>query len=220
MSDTPNLGLPRLIANQAQPEVPVNEAMDILDVMVQLTVVSATATEPMGSPSQPPEGVAYVVPNVGTGVFDGHGQQIAYYNAGWKFITPKAGWEAYVQDSAKSIRYTGGSPAGWTDSDSASQVVSETGTNRDATAANSGQYTRFTNGSAPTYTFNASAGFLKDAEYHGRYAGVDTLTIVGSGGMTINAPAGGTLVIPPQGTFTVKIVSGTEADLIGTTVPV
>lgn len=95
-----------------------------------------------------------------------------------------------------------------------SEVVTTSAVNTDATADNFGQYTRFTNAAA-TYTFDDAEGYESGAEYHGRYVGSGTLTITEAGGMTINPPFGGTLEIPPQGTFTIKIVSASEADLIG-----
>ncbi len=110
---TPNMGLPLLDAAQDQPEVIINQALQILDVITQLTVISATSTQPVGSPTEPADGTAYIVPNLGAGVFAGHDHQVAYYAAGWKFITPKIGWKAYVQDSATTKTYTGGSPSGW-----------------------------------------------------------------------------------------------------------
>ena len=83
---------------------------------------------------------------------------------------------------------------------------------------NSGNYTRFTNSSAKTYTFDDAESYVVGAEYHGRNVGAGDLTITEAGTMTINPPAGGTLVIPQGGTFTVKIVSADEADLFGVTV--
>lgn len=97
-------------------------------------------------------------------------------------------------------------------------VVAESGANLDATPANAGNYTRFSN-VAGTYTFDDAEAFVVGAEYHGRYVGAGTLTITAAGTMTVNAPADGTLVIPPGGTFTVKIVAADEADLFGVTVP-
>lgn len=96
-------------------------------------------------------------------------------------------------------------------------VVSSAASNVDASAASAGSYTRFSN-AAPTHTFNSSAGLAAGAEYHGRYVGSGSLTIVGAGSMVVNPPAGGTLEIPRGGTYTVKIVSSTEADLFGVTV--
>lgn len=97
-------------------------------------------------------------------------------------------------------------------------VVTESGTSLAADDTNSGNYTRFTNSSAKTYTFDDAESYVVGAEYHGRNVGVGDLTITEAGTMTINPPAGGTLVIPQGGTFTVKIVAADEADLFGVTV--
>lgn len=95
-------------------------------------------------------------------------------------------------------------------------VVNVSDENLDASTTNEGNYTRFSNSSA-TYTFSGTAGLEAGAEYHGRYVGDGTLTITEADGMTVNPPSEGTLVIPIGGTFTVKIVSETEADLFGVT---
>lgn len=97
-------------------------------------------------------------------------------------------------------------------------VVDTAASNLAASSSNSGNYTRFAHATG-TYTFDPSAGFAIGAEYHGTNVGAGTLTITAAGDMTIHAPALGTLVIPPRGRFTVKIVEGAIADLIGQTVP-
>lgn len=79
-----------------------------------------------------------------------------------------------------------------------------------------GNYDRFTHAAA-VYHFPDDEPWEVGAEYHGRYAGVGTLTLTSGTGFTINPPAGGSLVIPPGGTFTVKIVASDEADLFGVT---
>jgi hypothetical protein len=96
-------------------------------------------------------------------------------------------------------------------------VTTESGTSRNAAAADANTYVRFTNAATKTYTFNNSAGFTAGQEFSGRNAGAGALTIAGAGSMVITAPAGGTLVIPQNATFTVKIVTSTTADLIGAT---
>lgn len=101
----------------------------------------------------------------------------------------------------------------------AAPVVTESGTNLDATGANSGDYTRFTNAGAKTYTFDDAETYVTGAEYHGRNVGAGDLTLTEAGTMTLNPPAGGTLVVPQGGTFTVKIVASDEADVFGVTVP-
>ena len=57
MSDTTiHLGLPYLLAAQAQKHVTHNEALRLLDAMVQLSVLDRTRTAPPGQPHrrQPP----------------------------------------------------------------------------------------------------------------------------------------------------------------------
>lgn len=88
----------------------------------------------------------------------------------------------------------------------------------DALAGVFGSYMRFTHAAAE-FRFSSDEPWEIGAEYHGRYAGSGTLTITADSGFTINPPAGGSLVIPPGGTFTVKIVAADEADLFGVTVP-
>ena len=85
-----------------------------------------------------------------------------------------------------------------------------------ATPAKHNDYLRF-NGNNLTYTFSANQSFVTGREYHGRNAGSSPVTIVGTNGFVIHAPTEGTLVIPPGGTFTVKIVGAGEADLFGIT---
>lgn len=87
-----------------------------------------------------------------------------------------------------------------------------------ALAGASGNYMRFSHVAAE-YHFDDSEPWEVGAEYHGRYVGSGTLTLTSGAGFTINPPAGGSLVIPPGGTFTVKIVAANEADLFGVTVP-
>lgn len=97
-------------------------------------------------------------------------------------------------------------------------VVTESGTSLAADDTNAGNYTRFTNSSAKTYTFDDGETYATGAEYHGRNVGAGDLTLTEAGGFTLNPPAGGTLVVPEGGTFTVKIVAADEADVIGVTV--
>ncbi len=48
---TPNLALPLIAVSQAQKHVPVNEALQILDALTQLTVLSASLTAPPAAPA-------------------------------------------------------------------------------------------------------------------------------------------------------------------------
>lgn len=100
----------------------------------------------------------------------------------------------------------------------ATPVVTDAATALTATDANSGNYTRFTSASAKAYTFDSAQSYTVGDEYHGRNVGVGDLTLAAAGTFALNAPNGGTLVIPAGGTFTVKIVAAAEADVFGITV--
>ena len=107
---TPNLSLPELIQNQTQPHVPVNAALRIIDALVQGRVLDIDLTAPPGSPAN---GDAYIPASPATGDWAGHEDDIAYYNAGWQFVTPKAGWRVFVDDEGVFYAYGLGSPPTW-----------------------------------------------------------------------------------------------------------
>jgi Protein of unknown function (DUF2793) len=93
MTDTPHLGLPLIEASQAQKHVTHNEAITLLDILVQLAVVSRGLTAP---PSSPAEASRYIVKATGTGAFAGKNNQIARYSGGqWLFYPPSTGWLAW-----------------------------------------------------------------------------------------------------------------------------
>ena len=96
-------------------------------------------------------------------------------------------------------------------------VVTEATTARTATPGNAGEYTRFTHADAKTYTFTDAETYVQGAEYFGRNVGAGDLTLTAVGAITPNAPAGGTLVVPQGGSFSVKMASATEGDVIGYT---
>lgn len=93
------------------------------------------------------------------------------------------------------------------------------GTAHDLLAANAGRFMRFTNAGAKTYTVrpDATESLPANGEWHLRNAGAGNLTIVAGSGVTINAPAGGSLVVPDRGTVTLKRVAINVFDLMGYT---
>jgi len=106
MTDTKRLGLPLMDAAQAQKHVTHNEALVRLDALTHLSV-SARADAPAGAGF---EGARYLVSQSPSGVFVGHGDQIALYqDGGWLFLTPKAGWRVYVEDVFSLRVYDGSS---------------------------------------------------------------------------------------------------------------
>jgi hypothetical protein len=94
MADTPNLGLPFIMAAQAQKHVTHNEAIRALDALVHLAVIDRDATAP---PSSPAEGDRHIVGAGSTGAWDGHDLDIAAFQDGaWAFFTPRPGWRAWI----------------------------------------------------------------------------------------------------------------------------
>ncbi|MCB1494164.1 MAG: DUF2793 domain-containing protein [Bauldia sp.] len=100
------LGLPYLAAAQAQKHVTHNEALRMLDALVQVGVADTTVTDPPGSPA---EGDRYIVAATATGDWAGHENDIAAYADGvWVFFTPLAGWLAFDAASGALLLFDGG----------------------------------------------------------------------------------------------------------------
>ena len=74
--DTPLLSLPLLLPSQAQKHVTHNEALRLLDVLVQLAVTDRTRTEP---PAAPEEGDRHLIAAGATGAWAGRANQIAAF---------------------------------------------------------------------------------------------------------------------------------------------
>ena len=109
MTDTANLGLPCIEGGQAQKHVTHNDALRILDTLVQLAVLDRDLTAPPGSPS---EGQRWIV-KTGAGAWTGHDNAIAAWQDGaWQFSAPQTGWLAYVVDEGTLLVWSG---AAWVD---------------------------------------------------------------------------------------------------------
>lgn len=103
MANTANLILPYIAQGQAQKEVTHNDALNILDAVVQLSVKSRTVTAPPGSPAQ---GDRYIVPAGASGAWSGQtGKIAAYRDTAWAFFTPKSGWRALVEAEGRTLVY-------------------------------------------------------------------------------------------------------------------
>jgi hypothetical protein len=100
-------------------------------------------------------------------------------------------------------------------------VVTDSGTARDVESSDSHRYIRMTSASAKTATIrpNSTHVLPDNFETHLRCVGAGNLTLVAGSGVTINPPAGGTLVLSAGMTVTVKKVGTDEYDLMGQTVP-
>ncbi|MBW4707188.1 DUF2793 domain-containing protein [Roseobacter sp. YSTF-M11] len=115
MADTSSsLSLPFIQPNQAQKHVTHNEALRILDVLTQLSVLADDQPTP---PVSPTEGERYIVGDNGTDAWLGHDGDVALFENGlWQFFAPKGGWRAYVLNRETLIVHDG---TDWIDLDSA-----------------------------------------------------------------------------------------------------
>jgi hypothetical protein len=107
MTDTTNLALPLIQGAQAQKHVTHNEALRVLDTLVQLAVLDRDLNAP---PAAPTEGQRWIVKAspAPTGAWANHGNQIAaWQDAAWQFSAPKMGWVAYVADEGALLAWNG-----------------------------------------------------------------------------------------------------------------
>ncbi|MBI6630661.1 DUF2793 domain-containing protein [Pontibaca salina] len=90
---SPILALPYLQAAQAQKHVTHNEALQRLDLLVQMRVAGFAAETP---PDLPQEGELHVLGASPGGVWAGQGGKIAaFLDDGWSFLDPLPGWRAW-----------------------------------------------------------------------------------------------------------------------------
>lgn len=103
---TPVLALPLIRPAQAQKHVPHNEALRLLEVLVQAAVAGRSLTAP---PAEPAEGDRFLVPAGAGGAWAGRAGQIAFFaQGGWGFLSPAEGWQIWVADEALALRWQGG----------------------------------------------------------------------------------------------------------------
>ncbi|WP_435165131.1 DUF2793 domain-containing protein [Falsirhodobacter sp. 1013] len=97
------LSLPLMQAAQAQKHITHNEALRLLDMIVQLSVTSRTLTSP---PERPQAGNRYIIANGATGGWAGHDQHLAVHDGtAWVFVTPLPGWRAFVQEEGQTVTF-------------------------------------------------------------------------------------------------------------------
>lgn len=106
---TPNLGLETVPANSLQPSAPINDALQLLDALVQLAVEDKDLSAPPTTVAAD-AGKRWIVGASATGDWAGHDGEIALCTGAdlWRFITPRAGFRAWVIDEAEDYRYTSG----------------------------------------------------------------------------------------------------------------
>lgn len=111
MSDdiTSRLALPLLQPGQAQKETTHNEALILLDLAVQASVLAVGTNV---APVDPVEGNAWIVGNAPTGDWAGKARSIAgWTRGGWRFVVPREGMTAWSIADGQVARFGEGA---WT----------------------------------------------------------------------------------------------------------
>ena len=113
MADSANLALPLIAASQAQKHVTHNEALRLLDGIVQLSVKDRNLSAPPGSPA---EGARYIVASGASGAWAGWVGSVALWvNGAWMRLIPQIGWMCWVEDESTALVWTGSAWTPWVD---------------------------------------------------------------------------------------------------------
>lgn len=109
MQTTPNLDLPFLMPAQAQKHVTHNDALAMLDAVVQLGVASRQLAAP---PADPGEGLRHIVAEGASGAWAGAeaGSLAVFHDGAWRLHAPRTGWIAWIADEGQALVFDGG---GW-----------------------------------------------------------------------------------------------------------
>ena len=108
MSDerTPRLALPMLQPGQAQKEMTHNEALALLDIAVQTSVLAVGINVP---PVAPVAGNAWVVGTTPSGAWIGQARTIAgWTTSGWRFVVPDEGMAVWSVADGQTARFGNG----------------------------------------------------------------------------------------------------------------
>jgi hypothetical protein len=104
---SPILSLPLILPAQAQKHITHNEALRLLDVMVQLAVLNRNLS---AAPALPSVGDRHIVAAGAVGAWAGQVGKVALYaSTGWQFFAPLPGWQAHVLAEAVTVVYAGSS---------------------------------------------------------------------------------------------------------------
>ncbi len=105
MSETANLGLPLVQSAQAQKHVTVNDAIQRLDALAQISISTSGAASP---PPTPAEGELHAIGIGASADWAGHDGELALFlNGGWLFVPPNIGWRGWRLDTNSAVSYDG-----------------------------------------------------------------------------------------------------------------
>ena len=107
MSDTSaRLDLPYILPSQAQKHVTHNEALQVLDLLVQPAAEQIGANTP---PATPLEGQVWALGSSPTGDWAGHTDEVAAWTGtAWLYLAPQEGWQMLDKSTGQLMRRSGG----------------------------------------------------------------------------------------------------------------
>ena len=218
MSDTsPVLSLPFIQPAQAQKHVTHNEALQVLDAVVQLVVASASMDAP---PVAPQLGERYIVAAPGSGAWAGQAGNIAVWEGNtWFYVTPQAGWRAGVIDPAGELVFD--PVEGWSPVTSSIEATGKLGINAVADATNrlslSAPATLLSHEGAGHQLKLNKAGSAETASllYQSNWSGCAEMGLMGGDDFTVKVSADGTTW---QTALSVDATSGIVDFSLGATV--
>ena len=214
MSDiTTHLLLPYILASQAQKHVTHNEALRLLDAMVQLSVLDRTRTTP---PASPADGDRHIVASGATGLWTGWDLNVAFWVDGvWMRLVPRPGWLAWIAAEQAFVVWNGsawdpvGEPVDV--SDAVFSLVNDADPTKKALFSLSG----ITTGTTRTFTLPNTSSELAILAGTQTFSGNKTFTgtLTASGTVTVSATA----ATIGTATTTSTYGMGTGATTIGVT---
>lgn len=126
-----NLSMPLLMPAQAQKHVTHNEALLVLDALVQLTVLDRDLAFP---PSEPIAGQRHIVPAGAGALWGGPDHAVAVFDGvAWQFHPPQPGWRAFVLAEDGEVIWQEG---GWQGAGNRDLMVGGLGVNATPDATN------------------------------------------------------------------------------------
>ena len=103
---TPRLGLPMLVAGQAQKEMTHNEALLLIDALVSGAVGEIGRESP---PAAPVDGACWIVGPAPVGVWQDQAHALAISSAGgWRFVRPREGMRLWAGFEHGFLLFRGG----------------------------------------------------------------------------------------------------------------
>lgn len=106
MEQTARLSLPFIVPGQAQKELSHNEALQLLDAVVQAVVEEAPRNDP---PANPAPGQTFIVGSAPTDDWTGRRSSLAIFTeSGWRFVEAFESMQAQMKGSGLTARYRNG----------------------------------------------------------------------------------------------------------------